>query len=125
MRWLAKLIKFGIVGFSGLCIDFGITYLFKEKLKLNKYLANTCGFSIAVVNNFLLNKFWTFNNSNTAWRLQLIKFVLFAIVGLAINNVLLYLFHEKWNIKFYQAKAASIVCVFFWNFFTNLLYNFH
>jgi putative flippase GtrA len=125
MHLFFKLIKFGIVGFSGLCIDFGVTYLLKEKLTLNKYLANTCGFSIAVINNFLLNKFWTFNNNNTAWKPQLIKFVLFALIGLAINNVLLYLFHERWNIKFYQSKALSTICVFFWNFFTNLLYNFH
>ena len=126
MQWFFKLIKFGIVGFLGLCIDFGITYMLKEKLRVNKYIANTCGFSVAVVNNFCLNKFWTFNNTNTAaWKLQLARFVLFALIGLGINNVLLYFFHEKLNIKFYQAKGFSIVCVFFWNFFTNLLYNFH
>ena len=41
---LIKFIKFLIVGVSGLIIDFGLTYLCKEKIKLNKYLSNSIGF---------------------------------------------------------------------------------
>lgn len=47
-----KIVKFGLVGFSGLLIDFGTTYFFKEKLNSNKYLANAFGFCIAVISNF-------------------------------------------------------------------------
>ncbi|MFT6879189.1 MAG: putative flippase GtrA, partial [Arcticibacterium sp.] len=34
---LDKFIKFGLVGFLGLLIDFGITFLLKEKFGFNKY----------------------------------------------------------------------------------------
>ena len=34
---LLKLIKFGIVGFSGMIVDFGITFLCKEKLKYARF----------------------------------------------------------------------------------------
>ena len=63
---ILKIFKFGIVGLSGMAIDFFITWLCKEKLSLNKYIANSLGFSVAVVNNFFLNYYWTFqkNNSN-------------------------------------------------------------
>jgi len=126
MNWFIKLIKFGLVGCVGMALDFGTTYIVKEKLKINKYIANTCGFSVAVVNNFLLDKFWTFNSSsNYPWKWELLKFVIFSVIGLAINTALLYTFNERLGVKFYLAKAMSIVCVFFWNFFTNLLFNFH
>ena len=36
-----KIIRFGITGASGMIIDFGITWLCREKFKWNKYVANT------------------------------------------------------------------------------------
>jgi putative flippase GtrA len=58
-----RLLKFGLVGVSGMVVDFGLTWLCKEKLKWNRYLANSIGFSTAVINNFLINRYWTFSDS--------------------------------------------------------------
>lgn len=41
---IQQFIKFCIVGGSGVFVDFGITYLCKEWLKFNKYIANSLGF---------------------------------------------------------------------------------
>jgi len=49
---LLKFLKFGSVGLSGMAVDFGITILFKEKLNINKYAANTLGFFSAATSNF-------------------------------------------------------------------------
>jgi putative flippase GtrA len=74
MMTVLKIIKFGIVGLSGMVIDFLITWLCKEKLAINKYISNSLGFSIAVVNNFYLNYYWTFqkndSNINTDYRFR-------------------------------------------------------
>jgi putative flippase GtrA len=111
-----KLIKFGVVGFSGLIVDFGITYLFKEKLRVNKYLANGLGFSVAVVSNFFLNKWWTFENTGQDYLSQFLTFTTVAIVGLVINQGILYLLHEKVKLNFYFAKLLAIGAVTLWNF---------
>ena len=37
---LIQFIKFCVVGASGMAVDFGITFLGKENLRLNKYVAN-------------------------------------------------------------------------------------
>ena len=42
-----QFIKFCVVGGTGVVVDFGITFLFKEKLKLNKYIANSLGFTLS------------------------------------------------------------------------------
>lgn len=111
-----KLLKFGVVGFSGLLIDFGITYLFKEELRVNKYLANGFGFSVAVISNFILNKWWTFQNTEQAYASQFFVFVAVAIGGLLINQLILYLLHEKVKVNFYFAKLLAIGAVTLWNF---------
>ncbi len=108
--------KFGVVGFSGLILDFGITYLFKEKLRVNKYVANGLGFSVAVVSNFILNKWWTFENIEQNYLPQFLNFALVAMGGLAINQLILYLLHEKVNLNFYFAKLLAIGVVTLWNF---------
>jgi len=42
-----KFLKFGVVGGSGVIVDFFFTWLLKEKFKVHKYLANAIGFTIA------------------------------------------------------------------------------
>jgi hypothetical protein len=41
----SKIIKVGIAGSSGICVNFFITWMMKEKLKSSKYVANTTAFS--------------------------------------------------------------------------------
>ena len=51
-----KLIKFILVGFTGLFIDFGLTFFCKEKLNLNKYISNSIGFVLAALSNYFINR---------------------------------------------------------------------
>ncbi|MDY0370464.1 MAG: GtrA family protein, partial [Bacteroidales bacterium] len=61
-----RFVKFGLVGFSGMLIDFGITYITKEKLGWQKYISNATGFLLAASSNYLLNRIWTFRSVNPA-----------------------------------------------------------
>ena len=108
-----------------MCIDFSITWLCKEKGKLNKYVANTAGFSVAVISNFFLNYVWTFQGTNSSIPSSLERFILFAIIGLALNNFFVYLFTDLASLNFYLSKALAIACVFVWNFSSNYFFNFH
>lgn len=117
-------IKFGIVGFSGFILDFGITYLFKEKLRVNKFLANSLGFSIAVVNNYLLNRYWTFESENLNYVQEFSLFITISLLGLGINNLVLYFFNEKYKLGFYISKLIAIAVVMIWNFLMNYFITF-
>ena len=120
----SQLLKFALVGITGMGLDFGTTWLLKEKIKINKFLANAAGFSIAVINNFLLNKYWTFDNQNPIATEQFVKFLVISIVGLGINSLLLFILLKKIKGNFYLVKLVVIGLVFFWNFSANYLYTF-
>ncbi len=120
----SQLLKFALVGITGMGLDFGTTWLLKERAKINKFLANAAGFSIAVINNFLLNKYWTFDNQNPIATEQFVKFLVISIVGLGINSLLLFILLKKIKGNFYLVKLAVIGLVFFWNFSANYLYTF-
>ena len=122
--FIFKFIKFGAVGLSGMIVDFGITYLFKEKLKIHKYISNSLGFIVATGTNYTLNRLWTFNNHDPNTMTQFSKFFFISLIGLAMSNGIIYLLHEKLKWNFYFAKACAIGLVSLWNFFANYLYTF-
>lgn len=119
-----KFVKFSVVGFSGLLIDFGVTYLLKEKLKVQKYLANAAGFCIAATTNYLLNRWWTFQSHNPQVEKEFTLFFLISLVGLGINTLILWFLVSKFHMRFYAGKFFAIVVTTAWNFFANLLITF-
>ncbi len=122
--FLFKFLKFGAVGMSGMAVDFGVTYLFKEKVKINKYAANTFGFFSAASSNFILNRLWTFQSDDPAVGFQYLKFLTVSVVGVLISNAMIYMLHERLKWNFYFAKLVSIGFVLFWNFFASYFFTF-
>jgi putative flippase GtrA len=121
---LWKFLKFCIVGSSGMIIDFGTTWLLKEKVKINKYIANSTGFILAATSNYLLNRFWTFHPQNHQFVTAYISFILISVAGLVINNFVVFLLTEKVKLNFYLSKLISIGIVTVWNFSMNYLFTF-
>lgn len=120
----SKLLKFGIVGCSGMIIDFGTTYLCKEILKINKFLSNGIGFVLAATSNYFLNRSWTFNSQSEDIGTQYVQFMIVSTIGLGINSLVLYLLNEKLKWNFYFSKLIAIAITTIWNFFANLLFTF-
>ncbi len=121
---LMRFIRFGIVGCSGMMVDFGVTWLCKEKFRWNKYLSNSLGFVLAATNNYIWNRLWTFQSQSEAVAREYISFVIIAIIGLGINNTIIYLLHERLHLNFYLSKLIAIGCVTLWNFTMNYVFTF-
>lgn len=130
---LSQFIKFAFVGATGTVVDFGTTWFVKEKMRQNKYLANSTGFLIAATTNFLLNRIWTFHSTNPDVAGEYFQFMLIALIGLSINNGVIYTFSQKWanNLfkqfaayRFYISKLIATGIVVLWNFFMNYFFTF-
>lgn len=121
---LFKFIKFCAVGFSGMVIDFSITWILKEKLRINKYIANSTGFILAATSNYFINHFWTFESNNNRIFVEYITFIIISIFGLAINNFLIFIFSDKMKYNFYLSKLFAITITTVWNFVMNFFFTF-
>ena len=122
---LLKFIKFCVVGFSGMIIDFSTTWLLKERVRINRYIANSIGFILAATSNYIWNRFWTFKSVNSQIATEYFSFILISVAGLVINNLLLYFFSDKLKINFYLSKLIAIGIVTLWNFILNYLITFN
>jgi len=130
---IEKFIIFAFVGFTGLLIDFFVTWLLKEKFSVNKYIANGTGFLTAASSNYLLNRLWTFASNDPEIAIEYLTFIGISIAGLAINSLILYLLLEKIKIsgvgseskiRFYLSKLIATAVVTIWNFFMNFFITF-
>lgn len=124
LELIIKFLKFGIVGLSGTAIDFLFTWICKEKLKWNKFISNSIGFSIAATSNYILNRIWTFESNNPEVSREYLSFFFISSIGLALNNFFVFLFNEKLKFNFYLSKAFAITLVAIWNFIPNYLFTF-
>ncbi len=123
--FILKFLKFAAVGFSGLLVDYAFTYIFKEWLKVQKYVANSIGFTIAASTNYLLNRVWTFESDNPDIAMEYSEFLIISIIGLGLNNLILWLIVKRFKINFYLAKFFAIIVVTLWNFLANFFITFN
>ena len=110
---IKRLAMFGLVGFTGMIIDYAATAFFKESLETNKYLANTIGFILAATSNYYINRKWTFKSNNPKLVREYSGFIAIAIVGLLLNNFIIWILSDYlFSINFYLSKFAAITIVF-------------
>jgi putative flippase GtrA len=121
---LLKILKFGVVGFSGMIIDFSSTYLCKEILKIHKYISNAIGFTLAASWNYVFNRIWTFESHNPHIGYEFTRFFIVSLIGLGINTLILWLLVSKFKQHFYVSKLFAIAVVMVWNFVVNWLVTF-
>jgi len=117
-------IKYGIVGCLGTAVDLGSLYLFVDYLHIPLLVATAISFMLAVINNFILNKYWTFQNKNSNIRKQFIKFMLVSITGLFLTEICMAFFVYVLKIWYMAAKLITSGLVLTWNFLANKYWTF-
>jgi dolichol-phosphate mannosyltransferase len=125
---LGRLVRFALVGMTGLAVDMGLLYVFSDPSSLGWGLTRSKLLSAeaAIVNNFLWNDLWTFGDlaaRQRGWRhrfRRLLKFNVICGIGLAMNVVLLNLMFNLLHMNRYLANLVAIGVVTLWNFWVNL-----
>ena len=120
-KLLKQILGFTIVGGIATVIDFVCLYIFKEFLNLNIILSNTLSFTISVIYNYIASIKWVFDvNKNS--KFQFIIFVILSVIGLLINNGILYLFTSYTEVYYLLSKVFATIVVMIYNFITRKMF---
>ena len=125
MSFIITIFKFSLSGLLGVSINFLITFILKDKLNIHKYVSNTTGLSIALLVNFLCNKYWTYGNYNTTIFNEIIKFIIVILISAILNHFIVYYFNSVKNIRFYYSKIIAVIVLFIWNFIMHTYFTFN
>ncbi|WP_414527398.1 glycosyltransferase [Nodularia chucula] len=125
---LAKFLRFGLVGLSGVFVDMTILYLLSDpnSLALPLIGSKIIAGEIAIVNNFFWNDAWTFADVSSQQqelhqRLKRFwKFNLICLAGLGLNVLVLNLVFNWIIPNRYIANLIAIAVTTIWNFWVNL-----
>jgi dolichol-phosphate mannosyltransferase len=118
---LLQSLKFFIVGFSGMVVNF-ITSIFFFGVFKNEYIYSTSlGIAISIFSNFILNKVWTFKDPNFSPKYllkQITSFITISSIGIIIQLFLVYILIEK-GFSYSVSLVFSILVAAVGNFILN------
>jgi putative flippase GtrA len=121
--WL-QLVKFGLVGGSGYLINLGVFAVLSGSLGLHYVAAAIGAFCVAVTNNFLLNRHWTFGAGDGHAGFQAMRFFAVSIGALLINLVALEALVTETALGDLPAQAIAVAIAMPFNFLGNKLWTF-
>jgi dolichol-phosphate mannosyltransferase len=123
---LTRLLKFILIGLSGVVVNEGILLLLTEFGGLKYYLSSILGIEASIISNFLLNDYFTFADRRTGktgsfWA-RLLKFNLTCATGALIQYGLLLLFTSVFGVNYLISNLIGIAVAFIWNYVINLVW---
>jgi putative flippase GtrA len=122
-NWL-QLVRFGLVGGVGFVVNVAVYAVLVHGASVDYRAANVVAWSVAVVNNFVLNRHWTFDASGGRARIQAIRFLLVSLVAEGCSLLLLTLFVQSGGIAKVPAQAMAVAASMPLNFLGNKLWSF-
>jgi putative flippase GtrA len=121
-NWV-QLAKFCTVGATGYVINLAVFSALVLGAGWHHLLAATISFLVAVTNNYLWNRLWTFRGQRGHVAYQGIRFLIVAVCALAANLVLLDALITL-GLEKIPAQAIAIILVMPLNFIGNKLWSF-
>lgn len=120
---LVQIFKFAIVGVVATLIDFLFLYIFREFFKFPVVLANTLSFVISVIYNYTASVKWVFDvNKEKSAKKQFITFIIFSVIGLLINDLIMWISVDQLNIYYLLAKIIATLIVMVFNFVSRKIF---
>jgi dolichol-phosphate mannosyltransferase len=118
-----QLLKFGIVGGSGYLINLAVFALLAGNFGVHHAVAAIGAFCVAVTNNFLWNRHWTFGPGNGSAGFQAARFFAVSLASLGLNLVILELLVAS-DVGDLPAQAIAVAVAMPFNFLGNKLWTF-
>jgi len=122
-NWL-ELVRFAAVGGSGYVVNLIVFAVLVETADADHKLAALAAFLVAVANNFLWNRRWTFRARAGHAGFQAARFLTVSVGAFLFSFLLLELLVTRASVPEILAQAISIVCATPLSFLGNKLWTF-
>jgi putative flippase GtrA len=117
---------FGYIIFGGIAtlVDIGLLYCLTEYVNLWYFYSAFISYMTGMVANYSLNKYYNFKNQSKNILPQFGLFAAVALIGLGLNQVIIYSLVEFVGLWYILAKIISICIVVCWSFYGHKKFTF-
>lgn len=123
IKLIKQIFKFGIVGVICFFADFLIMLALTDIFHIHYLISNATSFTLSTVLNYLLSMRFVFKSKeNVNKTVEFIVFVVLSIIGLGLNELLMYICVDSLGIIKWISKIAVTAIVMVYNFITRKLF---
>lgn len=119
---IIQFIKFSIVGGTCFLIDYLLLAFCHEILGVEVLISSAISFSVSVVANYLLSMRFVFKSKISNRRREFIIFVTLSVIGLALNQLLMYIGVDILKIHYLIFKLLATFIVLIYNYITRKIF---
>jgi putative flippase GtrA len=113
---VVQLLRYTFVGGLAFIVDFGLLFILTEFAGLYYLASATCSFIAGLLVNYYISTIWVFGSSPYKRGMEFLLFAIIGIIGLGLNDLLIWVFTEKAGIYYMLSKLLTAVLVYLWNF---------
>jgi dolichol-phosphate mannosyltransferase len=114
------ILKFCVVGFTGIIVNNGLLYAFTEFLHLFYLASAAIAVETSVVSNFIFHDIWTFKEDKNQPILKRFgSYQLISLIGIGMHLILLFTLVNILNVYYIYANIGIIPIMTTWNFLMN------
>ena len=122
-KLIKQILKFGVVGVLAFLIDYGVLYVLTEFAGVYYLLSGAISFTVSVTFNYIFSMKYVFSGRAGISRgKEFTIFVVLSILGLLLNQLLMWLGVELLHIYYMVTKIFATAVVMIYNFVTRKIF---
>lgn len=122
-KLVRQFMKFGVVGLIAFAIDYGLMVALTELAGINYLVSATISFTVSVVFNYVASMRYVFTHKEgLSRRREFIIFVVLSVIGLGLNDLLMWIGTSLWDISYLIVKIGATALVTIYNFITRKIF---
>jgi putative flippase GtrA len=116
-KGIHEFIRYAVASAAALALDVGSLWLFVEMFHVPYLVSGAVAFLVGLTVIYILSVYWVFDaRVLSSRRAEFMLFALIGVIGLLLNEFMLWLFTERFGLFYMFSKLASVIVVFSWNF---------
>ncbi len=119
---IKQILKFGLVGGLAFLIDYVFLYILTEFIGIHYLISSIISFIISVIFNYIMSIKWVFDVKKQQGLKEFIVFIVLSVIGLIINEIIMYVMVDLMNIHYMISKLFSTGVVMVYNFITRKIF---
>jgi dolichol-phosphate mannosyltransferase len=121
-----RLLKFALVGLSGVVVNMGFLVFFTEILKIVYWISSIIAIELSIIGNFFLNDLWTWKDrSKKEFRYRFTQYhISVGLTAVLVNWLLLIILTEIFGMYYLLSNLIGIIVGTLSNFILNDVWTF-